>query len=161
MRPYHGRTHVLPKQHVQQRGRPMPGTKDFHVNDRHAEPLFFVTAEATEGLLQTLDETLLPEVRRLVGPGRRVTLVFDREGWSPKRFAEWQKQGFDVLTYRKGKMSRWRARSFQKSTGRVGGERVEYALAERDVQLSNGMHGREIRRLTDDGHQTSDRKSVV
>ena len=155
VRPYHGRTHVLPKHHVQQRGRPMPGTKDFHVNDRQAEPLFFVTAEATEGMLETLDEKLLPEVRRLVGPGRRVTMVFDREGWSPQRFATWQTQGFDVLTYRKGKRSTWRATSFQKRTGRVGGERVEYALAERDVQLSNGMHVREIRRLADDGHQTS------
>ncbi len=155
VRPYHGRTHVLPKHHVQQRGRPMPGTKDFHVNDRNAEPLFFVTAEATEGLLETLDETLLPEVRRLVGPGRRVTMVFDREGWSPKRFAKWKKQGFDVLTYRKGKMSTWQATSFQKRKGRVGGELVEYALAARDVKLSNGMNVREIRRLADDGHQTS------
>jgi len=155
VRPYHGRTHVLPKHHVQQRGRPMPGTKDFHVNDRNAEPLFFVTAEATEGLLETLDEKLLPEVRRLVGPGRRVTMVFDREGWSPKRFAKWKMQGFDVLTYRKGKMSTWQATSFQKRKGRVGGELVEYALADRDVKLSNGMHVREIRRLADDGHQTS------
>ena len=155
VRPYHGRTHVLPKHHVQQRGRPMPGTKDFHVNDRNAEPLFFVTAEATEGLLETLDEKLLPEVRRLVGPGRRVTMVFDREGWSPKRFAKWKKKGFDVLTYRKGKMSTWRATSFQKRTGRVGGKLVEYALAEREVELSNGMNVREIRRLADDGHQTS------
>jgi len=155
VRPYHGRTHVLPKHHVQQRGRPMPGTKDFHVNDRNAAPLFFVTAEATEGVLKTLDEQLLPEVRRLVGPRRRVTMVFDREGWSPKRFATWKQQGFDVLTYRKGKMSTWRATSFHKSTGRVGGARVAYALAERAVTLSNGMHVREIRRLTEDGHQTS------
>jgi hypothetical protein len=155
VRPYHGRTHVLPKHHVQQRGRPMPGTKDFHVNDRNAAPLFFVTAEATEGLLETLDEKLLPEVRRLVGPGRRVTMVFDREGWSPKRFAKWKQKGFDVLTYRKGKMSTWQATSFHKSTGRVGGKLVEYALAERDVTLSNGMNVREIRRLADDGHQTS------
>ena len=69
VRPYHGRTHTLPKLHVQQRGRPMPGTKDFHVNDRRADPLFFVTAEATEGLLATLDSTLLPEVRRSSVPG--------------------------------------------------------------------------------------------
>src|SRR3990172_8998619 len=155
VRPYHGRTHVLPKHHVQQRGRPMPGTKDFHVNDRNAEPLFFVTAEATEGLLETLDEKLLPEVRRLVGPGRRVTMVFDREGWSPKRFAKWKKKDFDVLTYRKGKMSTWRGAAVQKRKGRGGGELVEYALAERDVKLSNGMNVREIRRLADDGHQTS------
>ena len=155
VRPYHGRTQVLPKHHVQQRGRPMPGTKDFHVNDRNAEPLFFVTAEATEGLLETLDETLLAQIRRLVGPGRRVTVVFDREGWSPKRFAKWEEEGFDVLTYRKGKTSRWRATCFEKTTGTVGGERVEYVLAERTVKLSNAMNVREIRRLADDGHQTS------
>lgn len=155
VRPYHGRTHVLPKLHVQQRGRPMPGTKDFHVNDRRADPLFFVTAEATEGLLATLDSTLLPEVRRLVGSSRRVTVAFDREGWSPKFFARWKDGGFDVLTYRKGKQSRWHADSFEQVSGTVGGERVEYNLGERKVKLSNGLRVREIRRLTDDGHQTA------
>jgi len=155
VRPYHGRTHVLPKHHVQQRGRPMPGTKDAHVNDRRADPLFFVTATATESLLAMLDSTLLPEVRRLVGPKRRVTVAFDREGWSPKRFAQWKDEGFDVLTYRKGKQSRWREKSFEQVRGVVGGERVEYRLAERRVTLPRGLRGREIRRLTNDGHQTA------
>jgi len=155
VRPYHGRTHVLPKLHVQQRGRPMPGTKDFHVNDRRAAPLFFVTAEATEGLLATLDLTILPDVRRLVGPTRRVTIAFDREGWSPTRFAKWKAQGFDVLTYRKGEQSRWRDDSFETVKGTVGGEKVEYRLAERAATLSNGLRVREIRRLTNDGHQTA------
>jgi hypothetical protein len=155
VRPYHGRTHVLPKHHVQQRGRPMPGTKDFHVNDRRADPLFFVTAEATEGLLAMLDSTLLPEVRRLVGPDRRVTIAFDREGWSPERFAKWKDAGFDVLTYRKGQSSQWQERFFHTVAGTVGGEKVEYRLAERIVTLANGLRVREIRRLTDDGHQTA------
>jgi hypothetical protein len=155
VRPYHGRKHVLPKHHVQQRGRPMPGTKDFHVNDRRADPLFFVTAEATESLLATLDTSLLPEVRRLVGPRRRVTIAFDREGWSPKLFAKWKKKSFDVLTYRKGEQSRWQKRFFTTVKGTVGGEKVEYCLAERKVKLSNGLEVREIRRLTDDGHQTA------
>jgi len=155
VRPYHGRKHVLPKHHVPQRGRPMPGTKDFHVNDRRAEPLFFVTAEATASLLATLDTTLLPEVRRLVGPRRRVTIAFDREGWSPKLFAKWKEHGFDVLTYRKGQQSRWKNRFFTMVKGVVGGEKVEYRLAERKVKLSNGLDVREIRRLTDDGHQTA------
>ena len=39
--------------------------------------------------------------------------------------------------------------------GRTPGERVEYHLAEREVKLSNGLKVREIRRLTDDGHQTA------
>jgi len=155
VRPYHGRKHVLPKHHVQQRGRPMPGTKDFHVNDRRADPLFFVTAEATESLLEMLDTKLLPEVRRLVGSKRRVTIVFDREGWSPEKFAKWKKQGFDVLTYRKGEQSRWQKRFFQPVQGKVGGEKVDYQLAEREVKLTNGLKVREIRRLTDDGHQTA------
>jgi hypothetical protein len=133
----------------------MPGTKDFHVNDRRAEPLFFVTAEATASLLATLDTTLLPEVRRLVGPRRRVTIAFDREGWSPKLFAKWKEHGFDVLTYRKGQQSRWQNRFFTMVKGVVGGEKVEYRLAERKVKLSNGLEVREIRRLTDDGHQTA------
>lgn len=155
VRPYHGRTHVLPEQHVQRRGRSMPGTKDFHVNDRRADPLFFVTAPATESLLAMLDSELLPEIRRLVGPGRRVTIVFDREGWSPIRFAKWKKQGFDVLTYRKGEMSRWRESAFAEVVGQVGGEKVRYRLAERRVRLSKGLLVREIRRLSDDGHQTA------
>ena len=155
VRPYHGRTHTLPKLHVQQRGRPMPGTKDFHVNDRRAEPLFFVTAEATEGLLSMLDTDLLPEVRKLVGPRRRVTIAFDREGWSPKLFAKWKEEGFDVLTYRKGEQSTWQKRFFEDVKGKVGGKKVEYCLAEREVKLSNGLLVREIRRLTEDGHQTA------
>lgn len=155
VRSYLGRKHKLPKHHVQKRGRPMPGTQDFHVNDERADPLLCVTAEATESLLAMLDEHLLPEVRRLVGRGRRVTVVFDREGWSPESFKRWQEQGFDVLTYRKGKQSRWQDRFFTKTTRRIDGQKVTYRLAERRVKLSNGLAVREVRRLTDDGHQTA------
>jgi hypothetical protein len=155
VRPYHGRTLSLPKLHVQQRCRPMPGTKDFHVNDRRADPLLFVTAEATEGLLATLDSILLPQLRELVGPSRRVTIAFDREGWSPKRFAKWKANGFDVLTYRKGKQTKWQKRFFALVEGTVGAAQVEYLLAERRVVLSNGLEVREIRRLMEDGHQTA------
>jgi hypothetical protein len=155
VRPYHGRKHPLPKHHVQQRGRPMAGTQDFHVNDARAEPLFVVTAEGTEGLLTMMEEHLLPEIRFLVGLERRVTVVFDREGWSPASFARWQALGFDVLTYRKGKQSRWQARFFAEVEGVVDGRKVVYQLAERRVRLSNGLRVREVRRLTDTSHQTA------
>ena len=154
VRAYHG-GHVLPKHHVQQRGRPMPGTQDFHVNDARAEPLFVVTAEATESLLRMLDQHLLPEVRRLVGPRRRVVIAFDREGWSPASFKRWHGQRFDVLTYRKGRQTRWQERFFTKRTRRIDGRKVTYWLAERRVKLSNGLVVREVRRLIEDGHQTS------
>ena len=155
VRPYHGRKHSLPKHHVQQRGRPLPGTQDFHVNDARVDPLFVVTAEANEGLLTMMEDHLLPEIRFLVGLQRRVTVVFDREGWSPDSFRRWQELGFDVLTYRKGQQSRWQERFFREVAGTVDGREVTYSLAERRVKLGNGLPVREIRRLCDDGHQTA------
>jgi len=155
VRPYHGRRHKLPKAHVQRRRLCMPATTDYWVNDANAEPLLFVTAPANDGLLAMMDEQLLPEIRKLVGAGRRVTLIFDREGWSPKRFRKWQKAGFDVITYRKGKYEDWQGRCFQEMTVERYGGKVQYRLAERMVRVAKGFRMREIRRLCDDGHQTS------
>ncbi len=155
VRPYHGRTLVLPKTHVQRRRLCMPATTDYWVNDANAEPLLFITAPANAGLLTMMDTELLPEIRRLAGAARRVTLIFDREGWSPKRFKTWHKAGFDVITYRKGTYRDWRRRCFQKVTVEVGGRQVVYLLGERMVRVARGFRMREVRRLCDNGHQTS------
>lgn len=154
VRPYHGRTHALPKTHVQRRRLCMPATTDYWVHDSHGEPLMFVTAPANEGLLAMMEQALLPEIRQLAGD-RRVTLIFDREGWSPKRFKKWTKAGFDVITYRKGKYRDWQRRCFKEVTVEVSGRPVTYRLAERMLRLSKGFRVREVRRLCDDGHQTS------
>ncbi len=155
VRPYHGRKHKLPKTHVQRRRLCMPATTDYWVNDANAEPLLFVTAPANEGLLAMMDEELLPEIRRLAGEERRVTLIFDREGWSPKRFKKWRKTSFDVITYRKGKYRDWPQRCFKEVTVEVCGRKVVYLLGERMVRVAKGFRMREVRRLCDNGHQTS------
>jgi transposase len=155
VRPYHGRKYKLPKTHVQRRRLCMPATTDYWVNDANAEPLLFVTAPANEGLLAMMDKELLPEIRKLVGDGRRVTLIFDREGWSPRRFRKWKKAGFDVITYRKGKHEDWQHRCFEEVTVDVCGRKVTYLLAERTVRVAKGFRVREVRRLCDDSHQTS------
>jgi hypothetical protein len=155
VRPYHGRKHRLPKTHVQRRRLCMPATTDYWVNDANAEPLMFVTAPANDGLLAMMDQELLPQIRQLAGDERRVTLIFDREGWSPKRFEKWEKAGFDVLTYRKGKYRGWQHRCFEELTVEVSGRKVKYLLAERMIRVAKGFRMREVRRLCDDGHQTS------
>ena len=155
VRPYHGRTLVLPKTHVPRRRLCMPTTTDYWVNDANAEPLLFVTAPANVGLLAMMDTELLPEIRRLAGDDRRVTLIFDREGWSPTRFKTWHTAGFDVITYRKGTYRDWRRRCFHKVTVEVGGRKVVYRLGERMVRVARGFRMREVRRLCDSGHQTS------
>jgi len=155
VRPYHGRKHRLPKTHVQQRRLCMPATTDYWVNDSDARPLMFVTAPANEGLLAMMNKELLPEIRRLAGEDRRVRLIFDREGWSPKRFKKWDCEGFDVITYRKGNYPDWQHRCFKEVTVDVWGRKVKYLLAERIVQMVKGFRMREVRRLCADGHQTS------
>ena len=155
VRPYHGRKHKIPKTHVQQRRLCMPATTDYWVNDANAEPLMFITAKANDGLLAMMEQELLPPIRQLAGEERRVTLIFDREGWSPKRFQKWAKAGFDVITYRKGKYKDWQRRCFSETTVEVCGKKVTYLLGERMTRVAKGFRMREVRRLCDDGHQTS------
>src|SRR5437867_4626588 len=154
VRPYHGTAHTLPETYVTRRRLCMPATTDLWVQQTDAQPLFVVTAPANDDLLAMLRREILPEVRRLVGE-RRVTLAFDREGWSPKFFRDIQQQGFDVLTYRRGPYAAWPQRDFRLVTGAVDGRTVSYTLAERAVEVVPGFTMREVRRLCDNGHQTA------
>jgi hypothetical protein len=101
-----------------------------------------------------LRRAILPEVRRLVG-ARRVTVVFDREGWSPKFFRDLVAQDFDVLTYRKGPYAAWPPAEFHTVAAVVDGRGVRYELAERPVEVLPGLVMREIRRLCTNDHQTA------
>ena len=60
----------------------MPATTDYWVNDQVGDPLLAITAEANAGMVKMLPE-VLAQVRVIVGD-RRVTVVFDRGGWSPR-----------------------------------------------------------------------------
>lgn len=154
VRPYHGETHRLTKTHVARRRLCMAATTDYWINDKDAEPVFFVTGEANERLIATMKASILPEVRRLAGK-RRVTMVFDREGWSPKWFKELYEAGFDVLTYRRGKYDPWPRGMFRMVEGVVEGRKVSYELAEKTVRVLPGFKMREIRRLRGDEKQTA------
>jgi len=100
VRVYSGKAR-LPKTHVARMRISLPATQDVWVNDADGDPLFFVTEEAHPSLVKSLED-LLPVIRDQVGDDRRVTMVFDRGGWSPKLFGKMAAAGFDVLTYRKG-----------------------------------------------------------
>ena len=154
VRPYHGTAHTLPEAWSARRRLCLPATTDIWVNQQDAQPVFVVTAAANDGLIAMLRREILPEVRRLVGE-RRVTVVFDREGWSPTFFRELHTQGFDVLTYRKGAYAAWPVKAFRTVTGVVDGRRVSYELAERSTELLPGFRMREVRRLCANGHQTA------
>src|ERR1035437_3281457 len=153
VRVYHGK-HRLPKAHVRQMRMALPATTDNWVNDKNGDPLFVVTAEFNEGLVQMLP-VLLKEVRAAVGARRRVTVVFDRGGWSPKLFVTLIKAGFDILTYRKGSWKNIPPAQFVQCEKKIDGHKVSYDLNDRNIRLLKGkLRLRQVTRLSPDGHQT-------
>ena len=152
VRAYHGKRRI-PKTHVARMRLSMPATTDYWVNDEAGDPLFVMTAEANAGMVKMLPE-VLGEVRKLVGD-RHVTIVFDRGGWSPKLFLKLIKDGFGILTYRKGKCRRIAAHRFELRSARIDGRTVQYRLHDQGVRFLKGkLRLRQVTRLTDDGHQT-------
>ena len=153
VRVYHGK-HALPKTHVARMRLAMPATSDYWVNDGKGGPLFVITAPANAGMVKMLP-IVLGEVRGLVGD-RRLTIVFDRGGWSPKLFVSLLAKGFDVLTCRKGRFGRVPTRDFARHRASLDGQPVEYVLADKKVRFLDGsLTLRQVTRLAeDDKHQT-------
>ena len=153
VRAYHGQRAILSKAYVARRHLAMPASTDYWINDCSGEPLLVITGEVNAALTRALPR-LLREVRALVGK-RRVTIVFDRGGWSPKLFGTMIKDGFDLLTYRKGRCRRINERRFIRRCAELDGRRVDYLLQDQPVGFLKGkLRLRQVTRLCDDGHQT-------
>ena len=75
---------------------------DTWLHDADGAPLLVVTSEMNAGLTQVL-EPIVREAKALLPVGRRLTVLFDRGGWSVRLFARLQALEVDVITYRKGK----------------------------------------------------------
>jgi len=153
VRVYHGKRRV-PKAYVTRLRMALPATTDYWVNDQEGDPLFVVTADMNASLTKMLP-VLLEEVRGLVGK-RRVTVVFDRGGWSPRLFVKLIDGGFDILTYRKGKCSKIPQKKFSLHTEVIEGREITYNLNDKNIRLLKGkLRLRQITRLSDNGaHQT-------
>ena len=153
VRAYHGQ-HPIPKAHVARMRISMPATTDYWVGDAIGDPLFLVTAEANAGLVEMLPK-ILAEARLLLGE-RRVTVVFDRGGWSPQLFQKIIADGFDILTYRKAPYRRVPKRRFETYLTSAAGGPESYILADQPIRLRLPGHKRlalrQVTRLSDDGH---------
>ncbi len=150
VRVYHGQR-TLPKTHVTRMRISLPATTDYWVNDATGDPLFVLTAPANAGLVKMMP-SILAEVRVLV-PARRVTVVFDRGGFSPRLFEEMYIGGFDVLTYRKGAADPVPESAFEEHAVPGTGGRQTMLLHEETLILATGFWMRQVTRLKD-GHQT-------
>jgi transposase len=153
VRAYLGRRPIASKAYVARRHLAMPASTDYWINDRSGDPLFVVTGEVNAALTKAFPR-LLGEVRDVVG-ARRVTIVFDRGGWSPKLFETIIKDGFDVLTYRVGRCRHIHEKRFVRRRAELDGRWADYLLHDQPVRFLKGkLRLRQVTRLCDTGHQT-------
>jgi len=162
----------LPRRYVSRERLCLRGITDYWVNDAIGRPFFVITKEIDPGLLKTLRNDVVPRLLEEVPnqPGRqqleqepyvcRFVLVFDREGYSPAFFQEmWSKHRIACLTYHKHPGKPWPEQWFTKHEVTMpGGEVITMKLCEMGSCVGSGKDAtwmREVRKLTDSGHQTS------
>jgi transposase len=146
-RAYYG-TCTVQKTHIARLKFPAPATEETWVADQDGDPVFMVVAEPSESLAGEL-RRLLPQLRQVAGEGRRVTVCFDRGGWSPALFADITEAGFDLLTWRKGPAPDLPVDAFTAITcADDRGRAHEYDLADTTVTLDIGDGPRKGQQVT-------------
>lgn len=172
VRVYHGKLTKLPRRFVSRERLCLRGTTDYWVNDAIGQPYFVVEKAIDPGFLKTLQNDIVPRLLKDVpnqpskhelkdNPHRcRFVMVFDREGYSPIFFREmWQKHRIGCITYHKHPDKDWSIEMFtEQDVAMPNGEVVNMKLAEMGSLVGSGKKViwlREVRKLTDSGHQTS------
>lgn len=154
VRVYSGK-HRLPKAHVTRMRMSLPAAQEIWVNDAEGDPIFFVTQEAHPQLVSALPP-VLAEARDYVGDDRRITVVFDRGGWSPKLFKKLSADALDVITYRKGKTEPIPEDNFEVYDAPGTDGKVTWLLHQRSVWVGSKRDGLWMRQVTrrQGDHQT-------
>lgn len=167
VRVYHGSQTKLPRHYVARQKLCLRATTDYWVNAMDGQPFFLVSRPVDPGLVRVLEEEIVPRLTQEV-PGQpdrqllesdplrhRFAVIFDREGYSPGLFERMKQQRIACLTYHKYPSEDWPVDEFSDcSVTLAGGEVSKMKLAERGV-LFGRVWVREVRKLTDSGHQTS------
>lgn len=148
VRVYHGSQTRLPKHYVARQRLCLRATADYWVNAMDGQPFFVVSQAVDPGLLQVLEQEIIPRLERDVPREQspeelaadpllhRFTVVFDREGYSPAFIARMKQKRIACLTYHKHPGEDWPVEEFVLGQGRLpNGETVTMKLAERGTFL--------------------------
>ncbi len=172
VRVYHGHLTQLPRRYVSRERLCLRGITDYWVNDAIGRPFFVVEKQINPGLLATLKDDIVPRLLKDV-PGQpseqqlkdnpcrcRFVLVFDREEYSPAFFKQmWRRHRIGCMTYHKYPGRSWPEHWFSEHKVTMpNGEVVKMRLSEMGSLVGSGKDAtwmRQVRKLTDSGHQTS------
>jgi len=182
VRIYYGHLANLPSKFISRQKLCLSATTEYWVNDAKGLPVMMVTGELTEKLQLAIEQYIIPQLQKtllLPSPEEPAeqeaqkemipdqsqvkdyckqpvcTLVFDREAYEPAFFERlWKAHRIAILTYRKNVKDTWSETSFKTTDVKVLDQTITMQLCEQETVLG-GVNFREIRRLTDGGHQTA------
>jgi len=159
VRVYSGKEANLPKHYVSREKLCLSATTEFYVNTFEGLPLMVIHGELNEKLKDAIEKAI-PEIKKSIDvpddPMKPVfTLVFDREAYEPGWFIKlWKEQRIAVISYRKNVKDRWDENMFNSTEIQLNNNNVTMQICEMG-SLVQGYWFREIRKLTESGHQTS------
>jgi len=160
----------LPRRFVSRQRLCLRGISFYWVNDAIGQPFFVVEKQIDGGLINVLEDEIIPRLKDDI-PNQptdqaldadpllhRFIMVFDREGYSPAFFSRmWDEHRVACMTYQKNCSDIWPDAEFELvETITPSGEPLSMKLAERGTFIGKEqLLVKEIRKLTDRGHQTS------
>ena len=168
---YAGRKGRIPKHFVARQKLCLPATASYWVNALGGKPLLCMHQQLDPKMVKALERDIVPQLETLgvlkadapdlTQPHSgepALTLVFDREGWSPSCFRRLARRGIACITWHKNfKGVDWPDSDFNTFEVPIHGpaqvRKMSVALAEKKVILPNGFKVRQIRRKMDNGRQ--------
>ena len=159
VRVYSGTAANLPKHFVSREKLCLSATTEFYVNTFEGLPLMVIHGELNERLKDAI-EKIIPEIKKTVSATADsnqplFTLVFDREAYEPDWFIKlWKEHRIAMISYRKNVKDKWDEELFNSAEIHMYNNDVTMQLCEMG-SLIQGHWFREVRKLSESGHQTS------
>ena len=162
---YYGSKANLPAKYISRQKLCLSATTEYWVNDAQGMPVMMVMGELTEKLQTAIEQYIIPQMQQTsllklleepeLEERPQCTFIFDREAYEPDFFVRlWNQHRIAVITYRKNVKDSWDENEFKPHDTKVLNQTIIMLLCEHQTELG-GHSFREIRRLSEGGHQTA------
>ena len=170
VRTYFGKTTKLPRRYVSRQHLCLRGMTDYWVNDQYGTPFFCVSTPFSKGLIEILQKEIIPRLLKEVpnqpseeelyqNPNAyRFLIIFDREGYSMQLVKYlWDQYRIACQTYNKYPKEKWDEDDFiDVEVIHPFGNIEKTKIADKKIfNKANDFYYREVRQLTESGHQVS------